>query len=104
MSGETSRPPSSGATVCGRHGLRFDPATQTGCVICRREGAGATPTPRAASPAGAGRAWAIAALLWLAAGGVLFLAHREVLASFSELRLIAGLLSGDEAAAGDAGD
>lgn len=103
MSGETSRHPP-GAAVCERHGLRFDPATQEGCVICRRERAGTTPAPRAEASAGAGRAWAVAVLLWLSAGGVLFLAHREVLASFAELRLIANLLGGDDSAAGDADD
>ena len=42
------------ATVvkCERHGLHYDAATMTGCVLCRRETGGApTPGPQAATSA-----------------------------------------------------
>ncbi len=30
---------------CERHGLHYDPAKMSGCVICRREAGGALPSP-----------------------------------------------------------
>ncbi len=40
---------------CERHGLHYDPAKMSGCVICRREAGGALPRPptgASAAPAG----------------------------------------------------
>ena len=100
MSGDATAPRPSAAAVCERHGLRFDPTKQDGCVLCRRERAGGEtlPTaPRGATPAANGRAWAVAALLWVVGGGALFVAHREVLAAFAELRLAIELFGGSGA-------
>lgn len=97
MSDKAPRP--STAAVCERHGLRYDPTQHEGCVLCRRErGAAATESTSAGSSGSSpGRAWAVAALIWLLAGGTLYVAHREVLASFAPFLLAAeGALGADE--------
>jgi len=48
----------------------------------------------------AGRAWAVAALLWVLAAGALYVAHRKVMASFSVFSLAAeAAFGGDDAVA-----
>jgi hypothetical protein len=66
--------------VCQKHGLRYDPETQIGCVVCRREAAAAAPAATPAAPAedGLGKPLAVAAAIWLASALVLFAAHREM--------------------------
>jgi len=84
--------PEPGSRLCARHGLRFDPATQDGCVLCRRERSAAAPAaPSRIDSVGAG--WLVAALLWIATGLALSSLHEIVLASF------AGLASGGVPAA-----
>ena len=55
---------------CEKHGLHYDSALMNGCVICRREAGGASPTP----PRSLGRILAVAALvLAVILGGLYFL-------------------------------
>lgn len=79
--------------VCERHGLRFDPATQSGCVLCRRERAAAeAPEARPVRPTtidAVGPGWLVAALLWLAAGAALYGLHERVLAAFGAVLPVA---------------
>jgi hypothetical protein len=68
--------------VCEKHGLRYDPESQAGCVICRRE-AGASSlaaSPASAAPAedGLARPLALAAAIWLISALALFGVHREM--------------------------
>ena len=53
-----AEPKRSMAVKCEKHGLHYDSATQTGCVICRREAGGMAPARAAvavpAPPAGTG--------------------------------------------------
>lgn len=60
-------PKTTTAVRCEKHGLHYDPAKVSGCVLCRRE-SGELPPPRAASaaaPSGGslGAALAVTALL-----------------------------------------
>jgi hypothetical protein len=90
------------SVICERHGLRFDPSVHDGCVRCRREAAtspdAAVPAAGAAAEPPVGRAWAWAAVLWLVAGGALYLAHRQVVASFAGWQLAADVAFGEPAA------
>ncbi len=64
---EDSTPARRVAVKCERHGLHYNPATQTGCALCRREAAGGAAAAEAArGPAGGTalvRAWLLAAVL-----------------------------------------
>ena len=99
--------------TCDKHGLRYNRATDKGCVRCRAESSAATGgTRRGAAP---GRAAAeapaslpiqllIAALLVGGSGGLFFAAHQSVLESFAGGVLANAGEAGAEAAAapGDA--
>jgi hypothetical protein len=93
---DDAAPRAPGPAVCERHGLRFDAATQEGCVLCRRERAAGGAAPMATAIRSA-RAWAVAGLLWLVGGGVLFVAHRAVLDSFAAIALVGELAFGGDA-------
>lgn len=41
----TDPPKRTSLAKCERHGLHYDPAKMSGCVICRREAGGALPAP-----------------------------------------------------------
>lgn len=41
----TDPPKRTSLVKCERHGLHYDPAKMSGCVICRREAGGALPAP-----------------------------------------------------------
>jgi len=84
---EPPLPPQAGepsSAICERHRLRFDPRTQSGCVLCRKE-AGATTRERAGGRRSdsVGPGWLLAALLWLLSGLALSALHASLLASFS---------------------
>ena len=74
-------PPARVAVKCERHGLHYNPVSQTGCARCRRE---AAETTVAATPAEAARlrnAW-LAALLLIAATALgLFLVEGSLVRS-----------------------
>ena len=75
------------SALCERHRLRYDPRTQTGCVLCRREEAGASsvePVAKGGAADDVRRGWAVAALLWLAAAGALFGVHRQIAAALAQ--------------------
>lgn len=52
MDGMGAGPPSGRAT-CQNHGLRYDPSSQAGCVLCRRQSVGPAGDAVHAQPAGA---------------------------------------------------
>lgn len=85
--------------ICEKHKLRFDPETQSGCVLCRKEAAAASgiappaPTaesagrgPHAAPESGsAGDILAplgVAAAIWVVSALTLFAVHREMAAVY----------------------
>lgn len=71
---------------CEKHGLRYNPATTDGCVICRREaGGGAAPgrSAAAAAPSGSmGQALAVTAILLLLTTACLYMLHGMVAGIF----------------------
>jgi len=101
--------------TCDKHGLRYNRATDKGCVRCRTESGAASGAPRASAPrAGAkgapeppaslGVQLLVAALLVGGTGGLFYGAHQAVLESFAGGVLATAGKSGAEAAAapGDA--
>jgi hypothetical protein len=69
---------------CEKHGLHYDSATMTGCVICRREaGGGAAARPAAQAPAGSlGQAFAVTAVLLVLTTAALFFIHGMAIEAF----------------------
>src|SRR5438477_6813554 len=105
--------PKASGGVCATHGLRYDPASTTGCVICRREAAhDAAAPPAGATPAAGGPGSLLAKLTDLArarpivtVGGigvvVLVLGIAGARVAFSSPA--SGAASGPSATAGSAG-
>jgi hypothetical protein len=104
--------------VCEKHGLRYNRATESGCVRCRRESgvvalppaagsqptatarpAGAAAPPRSEQPASAGTQLLIALLLVGGTGGIFYGAQQSVLAGFAGGTLATVGQEGAEAAA-----
>jgi hypothetical protein len=84
MEGGAKRPT---VVKCEKHGLHYDSATQTGCVICRREAGQPARGAAAAAPGGAataapggslGMALAMTALLLAGTAFGLLAAHEAV--------------------------
>src|SRR5262245_34239917 len=85
--------------TCEKHGLRFDPETQAGCVLCRKEAVAASgvaptvstaaqraerPSPAAVSPVPANGVLAplaVAVGLWLVSALALYTIHQQIAVS-----------------------
>jgi hypothetical protein len=66
---------------CEKHGLHYDSATMSGCVLCRKEaGGGTVERPAAPVPSGSlGRAFAVTALLLVLTTTALYFVHGLVI-------------------------
>lgn len=96
---ESGRAEAQSTGLCSTHGLRYDPARHTGCVVCRREAAAAAPAPE---PTRAVPRSLVRALLALAAVLVLSLvvvSTRDLSADLHALLAYARELTGEEAPA-----
>ncbi len=86
-------PPSSVSVVCEKHGLRYNPALQTGCVRCRRAD-GASPAPAGQPPKSGGTslatAWVLALVLILAVGFALYATHLKSYRAGQRFREVSG--------------
>lgn len=76
---EPKRP--SGLVKCEKHGLHYDPARMSGCVICRRETGGTAAMP-AGQSGSLGKALGVTAVLLVLATAGLYLIHGMAIETF----------------------